>query len=424
MAGQIVQKPFNNEPKFFYGYIVVAAAFIIMVLAWGTFFSFGIFFKPLVNEFGWTSAMTSGAFTLSSLIRGTLSIVTGKLSDKFSLRIVTTTCCLLLASGFLLMSRISAVWQLYLIYGVIVATGMAGCWAPLIATVARWFVKRRGLMTGIVTSGIGVGGVIPLVATRLISTYDWRMSYLILGSTLLVVIVLAAQLLRHDPHQIGQLPYGANEIKQESLSPEAKGFSIQDAIHTRQFLVLCATYFCYGFFMHAIMVHIVPHATELGISPISAANILAIISGVSIVGRITIGSVSDRIGINSSLVAGFILSVLVLLWLQLAEELWMLYLFAVIFGFAYGGLSASPSLIASELFGLSSLGVIVGSFTFSFTVGNAVGVFLSGHIFDITGSYYPAFWVCAAAGVAGLVLIVLLKPIGGKSEQNEEHSGI
>ena len=364
--------------------------------------------------------MTSGAFTLASLIRGSLSIVTGKLSDKFGLRIVATACGLFLGFGFLLMSRISDIWQLYLFYGVIVATGMAGCWVPLIATVARWFVKRRGLMTGIVTSGIGLGtAIIPLVATRLISTYDWRMSYLILGGTILVVITLAAQFLRRDPRQIGQLPYGENEIKQESLTSEAKGVSLQEAIHTGQFWMLCAMFFCYGFFLHTIIVHIVPYATELGISPISAANILAIIGGVGIAGRIAIGITADKIGNRQALIIGFILMSAALFWLVPARELWMLYLFAVIFGFAYGSLSALQSLITAELFGLSSLGIIVGSLTFSFTIGNAVGVFLAGHIFDITGSYYLAFFSSAALGIAGLILTVLLRPIKGKHSQNE-----
>ena len=410
----------SKKPRFVYGYIVVFAAFIMIVLAWGTFFSFGIFFNPLLIEFGWTRAVTSGAFTLASLILGFLSIVTGRLSDRFGSRIVATICGFILGLGFILMSQISAIWQLYLFYGVIVATGIAGCWAPLIATVARLFVNRRGLMIGIVTSGVGLGTVIiPLVAARLISSHGWRTSYIILGIIVLVLIISAAQFLRRAPRQIGQLPYDENEIKQESLASEARGFSLVEASHTRQFWMSCVMYFCFGFFSHTITVHIVPHATELGIPPISAANILAIIGGLGFIGRIIVGSASDRIGIKSSLIFVFILVSAVLFWLQLAEELWMLYLFAVIYGFTCAGLSALQSLMAAELFGLGSLGIIVGSLTFSFTTGGAIGALLAGHIFDITESYYIAFLVCAILSIVGFMLALFLRPVSNGGEMND-----
>ena len=133
------------------------------------------------------------------------------------------------------MSQVNAIWQLYLFYGLLIAAGVGGCWPSLIPTVARWFVVRRGLMTGIVASGIGFGTVtIPLLASRLISIYDWRSSYSIIGIIALVLIILAAQFLKRDPHQIGQLPYGQNEVRQESLVSQAKEFSFQEAIHTKQ----------------------------------------------------------------------------------------------------------------------------------------------------------------------------------------------
>ncbi len=420
MSGHEDRQPTAARPGFFYGYIVVVAGFIVMVLSWGAFFSFGIFFKPLLTEFGWTSAMTAGAFTIGSLIRGFISIVTGKLSDRFNLRMVTTACCILLGLGFLLMSRINHIWELYLFYGVIAATGIAGCWTPLMAAVARWFIKKRGLMTGIVSSGIGVGGVIiPLVATRLIYTYDWRISYIVLGGIVLVGAVLAAQFLKRDPRQMGQLPYGEGEVNRGSVTPKADGLSLPDAVNTRQFWMICAAYFCYGYFVHTITVHIVPHVTELGISPISAANILAVIGGLSVVGRVVMGGASDRIGIKLSIILNFILAAGILFWLQLAREMWMLYLFAVGIGFAYGGLSSLQSLVAAELFGLRSLGVMVGTLTFSFTMGNAVGVFLAGYIFDSTGSYYPAFWACAVVAIVGLILVLLLTPVRPEYGANE-----
>ena len=269
-------------------------------------------------------------------------------------------------------------------------------------------------MTGIVASGIGFGILIfPPVAIRFISSYGWRVSYIIIGIATLVLIILAAQFLKRDPHQIGQLPYGEVKIKQETSISKGEGISLGGAIRTGQFWVSCVIYFCFGFFLHNIMVHVVPHAIELGVSSIDAANILAIIGGTNIVGRIAIGGVSDKIGIKPSLILVFILASLVLFWLQLANELWMLCLFATIFGFAYGGIMASQALVVAELFGLSSLGAILGGVSFVYTIGGAVGPLLGGHIFDITGSYYLTFLVCAVVAIVGLILVWLLRPTRG-----------
>lgn len=400
------------KPGLFYGYIVVIAALVIMVLAWGTFFSYGIFFTPLVAEFGWTRAITSGAFTLASLIRGFLGITTGKLSDKFGLRIVVSVCVLLMGSGYLLLSQTTSVWQLYLFFGVIIAIGISGCWTPLLAMVARWFVKRRGMMTGLVTSGVSIGTIIiPPVSTRLVSGYGWRNSYIIIGIATLVLILLSAQFLRSDPRQSGHSPYGENEKKQALPATSVEGLSIQEAIHTTQFWMICITYFSYGFLAHTIMIHIAPHATDLGISLVNAANVLAIIGVTGIAGRLFMGSASDKIDIKSSIIFVFIVASIILLWLQLAQELWMFYLFAIIFGFAYGGLSALQPLLIARYFGLSSLGIILGTLSFSFTTGGAAGVFLAGYMFDITGNYQLAFLVCASLGFVGLILTAFLKPI-------------
>ena len=401
----------SKKPGLFYGYIIVGAAFLIMVIVWGTFYSFGVFFKPVLTEFGWTRAMTSGAYSLSFVLYGLLGIVIGGLTDRFGPRLVVTVCGLFLGLGYLLISQVSAIWQLYLFYGVMVGIGITGGFVPVASTVARWFVRRRGLMTGIMLAGAGVGQVIvPPVATQLISVYGWRTSYLIIGIIVLVLLVVVAQFLKRDPSQVGLLSDGNSKVEEPSPALEAKGFSIQKAIHTRSFWVLAIMYACYGFFLQATLVHIVPHATDLGISALLAANILAIIGGVSIVGRIGIGIASDRFGNRPVLVLVFILAGVAFVWLQFTKELWMFYLFAVIFGFAYGGLITLMSPIVAELFGLRVHGAILGVVSLSNAIGGTMGPFLAGRVFDLTSSYYVAFIVCAVLSVIALILAVLLRP--------------
>ena len=401
----------SMRPKFFYGYVVVALAFLIMVITGGTMYTFGVFFKPLADGFGWTSAATSGAFSLQMVLHGLFYIVTGRLNDRFGPRVVVSACCLLLGAGYLLMSRISDIWHLYLFYGVIIGIGMSGGFVPLSSTVARWFVKRKGVMIGIAVAGISVGTMImPPVASWLISNYGWRTSYAVIGLTVLVITISAAQFLRRDPSQMRLLPYGQSEVQGESSNLEVSGVSLQGAMHTRQFWLLCVAFLSFGVFQTAIMVHIVPHAIELGISATAAANIFAAIGGLGIVGRIVMGGTSDRIGCRAALVICFVLLTATLAWLLVAKELWMLYLFAAVFGFGYGGVSALMPPTVAEVFGLRSHGVILGVITFLATAGCAIGAVMAGSVFDITGSYQVAFLTCVTLSIIGIILSSLLRP--------------
>jgi len=386
-----------------------------MAAIWSTYLAFGVFFKPVITEFGWTRALTSGAFSLSMVMQGLLGIVMGGLNDRFGPRRVMTFCGFLLGLGYLLMSQISAVWQLYLFYGVIIGTGMSGSWVPLLSTVARWFVKRRTIMTGIVVTGSGIGGLVgPPVSNWLISTYNWRLSYIILGSAVLVIVVSAAQFLRRDPAKTRQVPYGENEGGEQKLEAGTQGFSLKEAVYTRQFWMASAMLFCFGFCLFSITVHIAPHATDLGISTASAVSILAAMGGLSIAGNVVLGGVGDRIGNRQVFIVGFIIMSAALFWLVPAREMWMLYLFAVAMGFAHGGMGASESPLVAGLFGLKSHGLIFGVIGMGFAIGGAIGSFLSGSIFDATGSYQTAFLVCAGIGIVGLVLAVLLTRIKGE----------
>jgi len=402
----------DKKPKLFYGYIVVLAAFGIQTVAWGLCSTFGIFFNPLLIEFGWTRAMISGAFSLSFLILGFISIIVGGLNDRFGPRMIMVVCGFFLGLGYLLMSQLNTIWQLYLFYGVILGIGMSGMDVLSLSTIARWFVRRRGMMSGIVKAGAGIGMVImPPIANWLISSYGWRTSYFIIGIIALALVILVAQFLRRGPAQMGQLPDGEEEVNIGCLNSADGGFSFQEAIHTRQFWMLCVIFLLVGFCVEAIIVHIVPHATDLGISAVSAANILAVIGGVSMIGRFVMGSAGDRIGNKPAYLICFVLLSVALLWMQLARELWMLYLFACVYGFAHGGFFAVISPWVAELFGLSSHGVILGAVFFSTTIGGAIGPVLAGHIFDITSSYQLAFLVFTVACIVGFILTLLLKPI-------------
>jgi MFS family permease len=399
-----------KKPGFFYGYVIVFICFVNMLLMFGTFYSFGVFFKPLAADFGWTRATTSGAYSLGMFLSGLLAIVMGKLTDRFGPRIVLTISGFLFGLGFLLMSRVSTIWQLYLFYGVVVGVGLSGGFVPPLSTVARWFVKRRGIMTGFVVAGIGVGTlIIPPVATWLIASWDWSTAYLVIGAVVFVLIILSAQFLKFDPRRMGLLPDGESE-EAAGGNLHARGSSFHQAMGSWQLWVLFSILFCFGYCLHNVIAHIANHVTDLGYSAAVGAAVLSVVGGLSIAGRIATGSITDRLGSKPPLIVNLILMAAAFFWLLAAGELWMFYLFAVVLGFAYGGLAAMESPIVAELFGLSSHGVIMGVASFGYTLGGAVGPLVAGGIFDAFGDYQIAFLVCAVVAVLGIILAWRLKP--------------
>lgn len=413
MSNQAVHRTTNTESRFFYGYIVVAASLLIILLTYGMRTSFGVFFKPMINEFDWTRALTSGAVTLSMLMQGLWGILMGRVNDRFGSRLVITLCCFLSGAGLLLMYLVNSSWQLYLFYGVIFGMGMGGVFVALFSTVARWFVKQRGIMTGIVAAGIGAGTLIMApVADWLISLYDWRVSNLILGSVAMVIGIITAQFLRRDPAQMGLVPYGQNENRAENMSPVvAGGLSLRETVATRQFWMLAIVFFSLGYSIFTVTIHLVPHIIDLQISATTAAVILAVSGGMQVVGGILIGGIADRIGNRRALVIGFVITAAAMFWLLPVNSVLMFYLFAVVYGVGVSGGGIMEPIIVAELFGMKSHGLILGVVSFVFTVGGAVGPLVTGYVFDLTGSYQTAFLVCAILDVAAVVLVAFLRPI-------------
>ena len=410
MTEEVPASGYREKHKFFYGYVIVVAAFFVMLVTSGTIYSYGVFVKPLIDEFGWSRAATSGVYSVALVVVGILFTITGRLNDKFGPRRLLTVCGLVLGLAYFLGSRVQAVWQLYLVYGGLIAIGQSGSLIPMLSTVARWFNRRRDLMTGIVVAGVGVGQIImPPIATQLITVYGWRTCYIVIGIIVLVLLVAMAQLLKRDPSQVGQLPDGAAGVKQETITIQATGMSRPEAIRTRQLWILFGMYICYGYMVQGIMVHLVPFATDLGISAAAAASILSVLGAITIIGRIGTGSLGDRVGHKKELIFVFSLAVIAFIWLQFAKELWMLYLFAVLFGFGYGALIALESPLVAELFGLKAHGALLGVIHLGATVGGATSPLLAGRIFDATGSYKIAFMVASGFVTAGLILATFLK---------------
>ena len=397
--------------KFSYGWIIALCCTLVTLINGGIFYTFGVFFKPLLAEFGWSRATISGASSLAFLLMGFLGILAGNLNDKFGPRIVIAVTGVFYGSGHFLLSQLNSVWQLYLFFGLVVGIGLSSIDVIALTTTARWFVRRRGMMTGLVKVGTGAGQlVMPLLASIFIIDYGWRYAYIFIGIIVLVFVIGSGQLLRRDPGQMGQLPDGGREPATGQLDLSEGGLSLQEALRSGQFWMVCIISFLAGYCMLTTMLHIVAHATDSGIEQIKSAGILSTIGGVSMVGRLLTGIAIDKIGNKKSMIICFILLIASFFWLLVAGEMWMLYIFAMVYGIAHGGFFTVLSPIVAELFGIGSHGVLFGIVAFSLTIGGAIGPVLAGLIFDIARSYQLVFLILAGVGIAGLFLTLFLKP--------------
>ncbi len=235
-----MRNPITNKPLH-YGWIVVAGSMTVLAISSLTGFSFGIFLKPVTSEFGWERGSFSLAVSITLLGSGLLSILTGRLSDKHGPRFLVTAGGLLVGTGFLLMSRITALWQVYLIFGFLIAVGTSTMVVPITSTIPRWFATRRGIAMGLTFSGVSIGTIIgPILTQSLISIQGWREGYMMLGVVSLLLAPLVAQVLRHSPEQVGVRPYGEDQSRRNEPTTETSyaSVSLKQAMRTSRFWIL------------------------------------------------------------------------------------------------------------------------------------------------------------------------------------------
>jgi MFS family permease len=393
----------------------VGASFVIQAVSIGAMFTYGVFFKEFQADFGWSRATISVASSLAFFVMGAVGILAGRLSDRIGPKAIMVVSGISLGLGFMLMSRLQTPWQLYLLYGVLAGIGLSTHDVITLSTVARWFIKRRGMMTGIVKVGTGTGQVlVPPFAVAIIAAFGWRNAYLILGTLTLLVLVAAAQVLRRDPQSIGLLADGGSHAPGEAGNgPGGGDMPLSAAVRKPQFWIICIAELVAFSCIFTIIVHIVPHATDLGLSLATAVAVQSTFGGVSMLGRFVMGVAIDRIGGKRSLIICFSIFFCGFIWLQMAREAWMLFLFAVIYGLAHGSFFTAVSPTLAEFFGTGSHGLLFGIVLFSGTIGGAIGPLLAGHTFDMTGSYQMVFLLLSGLAGIGFVLMTLLRPMEG-----------
>lgn len=404
-----------TKERFYYGWVVLAACLVFITVSYGIRFSFGVFFKPLETEFGWTRALTSGIFSVYMLLGSLFAIIAGWIADRYGPKTVFLAMGVFNFVGLALTSQAQELWHLFLTYSLLVAVGTGPTYAVATSIGTRWFTQRRGFALSIVTSGVGLGSILMApVAAALITDYGWRTSYIAIGIIALVIMVPLSFFVRNPPREAVTF---ASDNKKEAGSPhpaaeaggDTTGFSIRQAVKSRNFLLIISIWFFYSFCLFLVMTHIVRHAIDLNIDPLQAASLISVSGFANIPARILMGLASDRFGRKQTALICAAVMAASMVWLTFSTNLWMLYVFAAVFGAAYGGLSPPTTAIVGDTFGLRHIGLIFGLLEIGWVCGAAIGPALAGYVFDVSGRYDVAFLVGIVAALMIVVLVLFLK---------------
>ncbi len=408
----------TDKPRFFYGWVVVGCCFLATICA-GVFYTFGIFFKPLEEEFGWSAALISSIQSVYIAMGLVSGFLVGWATDRFGPRLTLACGGTLIGIGFSLCSQASELWHFYLFYG-IASLGVGAFWVLPLVTVQRWFVEKRGLTLGIVTAGAGAGAVVyALVASSLVLTHGWRLTYIIIGIGTWVALTIAAGLIAPSPEKKGLKPLGMEEPRMEFTGIQANShpglwrageWSLGEALRRRSFWLLVTIYVFVLIPIMMVIVHLVPFATTVGVDETTAAGALALIGGSGIAGRIGMGTVAQKTGFKWVLIICASVCVAMFLWLLRVQSLWMIYFFAIIYGFFCGGIMPLVPGLTGYFFPGKSLATIFGTLNAISAIGSILGPLIGGFVWDATGSYQIAFIIGASFWALAAILAILLKP--------------
>ena len=405
----------------YYGWTIIGISFVNLAITFGIWYSFSVFFLAILKEFGWGRAASAGVFSTFLLVHSVAAIVIGSLIDRFGARGVIPLGSILVVVGLVASSRVHALYQLYLFYGVVTAVGI--CSMGFLThgiIIPNWFIRKRGLALGVAMSGIGVGmQIIVPITQSVISQYGWRTAYCVLAALVLIIVIpMNAIFQRKNPAEVGELPDGEknpktheNHLKEEpSMDPDpenvmTKDWTLRSTLKTRRFWFLFITFFFTPMAIQGTLIHQVAHVTDRGFSPETGAFFFGLVGIMGSMGKILFGYLSDRIGREKAFTIGAGCAFMgVLNLMNVRPDLGvLLYGYAIFFGLGYGAIAPIFPARAADLFQGPHFGRIYGFLALSAGFGGGAGTWISGKVFDMTESYHMAF-----LGVLTVLIIIAL----------------
>ncbi len=426
----------KNKKVFNFAWIIVGFSFITLALVYAVWYSFSVFFVPILKEFGWSRSVGAGAFSLFIIITSIIGPFVGAMIDRFGPRSVMITGSLFLGAGLALCSSIQTWWQFYIFFSVITATGIGATgWVSNVTIIQHWFKEKRGLPTGIISAGIGIGILVCVPSVQyLIIHVGWRMTYGIMAIFIpLVVISMAIPFLKRSP-KTTQLLYSDQGIsppviKNPSVVNEewaSHSWTIRQAVATKPFWLICLSLLSGNFATQSIFAHQVIFFVDRGLEALFASYIVGIVGVVSIGSKILWGTLADRIGREVTYTIGMVCATFGIIFLVVFNIFpfsGFPYFYAFFFGMGYAVIVALPPLITADFFEGKAYGGIFGSLMIFMGVGGASGSWFAGFIYDQVGSYLPVFIIFIACFSISCLAVWWVAPgktrtVPGKSKKS------
>jgi MFS family permease len=411
MAGRLSARSL----PFYYGWVVFAVTFFIYAFMFGLRYSVGVFFTPVQQEFGWTTAMTASAVTVFFWVYAFSAPAVGRLAERVGVRGTVLVGGLLLGGGGALVSFVTELWHLYLFWGVIAAMGAAALYVAPTMVLSRFFHRKRGRAVGWSSVGVSVGQavIIPTVAV-VIQEWGWRIAIRTLGLAVVAMTSVVGYLfLREDPESMGLQVDGEDPGSEaDDDSTAAREYTPGEALRTRSFCLVALSYFfCIGGVI-SILTFAVPHMIMVGIDPIEASRAFGVIGLMSATGSFLFGIVSDRLGRKATILAttgGIAVSFLTAS--VLPPSLILLYAWAVLYGLTYGGAPEQYAAIITDYFGRRHGATLFGFLTLAGGLGGGLFPLIGGWLVDRTGAYYTTLlFLAMGMGLAALTMTFTRPP--------------
>lgn len=425
-VSQRVVTPVRNvlRGRFFYGWVIVAIGFVGDFLAAGTGgYTFGLFFRPMQAQLGWSRTTLAFSQTVRSLATGLSGPIIGPMVDRFGARIIMVMGAVLGGMGLIGLYWVSAPWQFYVLYGVCAALGIAEFGNLVVgAAIAKWFVRKRGRAMAVTTMGVSSGGLVLVPVTSwIIDSYGWRMAWVFFGVLILVLITVPAALfMRSTPESMGLRPDGDPDPESKPpseaghappvVTPQEHSWTLGEAVRTRAFWLLVPGFNLGGLALTAMLLHQVPYIQDKGFSTTTAAAVASTFAFGALVCKLPWGFLVEKVPVRYCVMAMYIGSAVGLTILIAAQSTPVLFLYALVYGLNIGATGVLSSVAWANYFGRTFIGTIQG-FVAPFQMGStALSPLFAAWVYDTLGSYNYAVMTFIATYLLAAVVIYLAKP--------------
>ena len=414
------------EKKIFYGWYIVAACFTLCFLFAGAgFYSFSIFIKPIENEFGWDRSAISLTMSIYLIVGGLMGPVFGRLIQQYGPKKVMNISAIGAGASFMLVSLTHSLWYFYCVYALLAMSVCGIGVIPASSLLANWFDKRRGTAVGISMVGISAGGLLLAPCVGMVSAaYGWKTAFLGIGVLVWCLAIPVINLvIKNHPSELNTFPDASPKksgtIGQTGMAQAQidQGWPADVVLRSKPFWFIFISFFLAPFAQMGVLQHQVPLIMDAGTSQAMAAAALGVTAGVGGIGKLSFGRISEIWPFRYVVLLCFGLQAMAVVILLYASSVFMVWLYAITFGFAMGGVVVLMPLVVGHFWGLISYGVLLGAIWVANSLGGSLGTYASGWIYDHWGSYEYALYLFAAAYILSIISFF----IAGKPQLYSHH---